>query len=264
MNAMTMIEPTSIGAEEDAVPKHDGPTVRVTIREIREYAYRSLIAAGASAGEAATAADQVLHAELHAGDGLAGLVSDLARGPWSSSGLACTRRPRPVGPPVLEVDCGGRSGELRVCAPIVELVSGEDGPAVAVTTVDLPVSSLLDGVLLTAAVAAGTSVTAMRARSDGAYVVRHATSDGDLAHGALPAADSRLLIDVDGTDDAQALVVITGAALDVAAARLAWSTRDARAERRRHAALHGVQVDEMTWQAVAEQARRFLVPEAGA
>lgn len=263
MNAMTMIEPTSIGAEEDAVPKHDGPTVRVTIREIREYAYRSLIAAGASPGEAAAAADQVLHAELHAGDGLAGLVSDLARGPWPGSGLTCTRRP--AGPSVLEVDCGGRSGELRVGAPIVDLVCGEDGPAtVAVTAGDVPVSSLLDRVLLTAAVTAGTSVVAMRADSEGAYVVRLATPAGDLAHGALPAADRRVLSDVECTDDPHALVVTIGADVEAVGSRLTWYTGDSRAERRREAALHGVWVDEMTWRTVAEHAQRFLVPEEDA
>jgi hypothetical protein len=259
MNTMTVVEPTLIGAEEDAVSQHGGPTVRVTIREIREYAYRALIAAGASAGEAATAAGQVLHAELHAGEGLADLVSDLARGPWSRSGLICTRRPG--GRPVLEVDCGGRSGELRVGAPIVELVAGEAEPAVAVTTADVPVTALLDEALLTAAVGAGTSVTAMRVSSDRAYVVRLATSDGDLAHGALSAADLPLLPGVDGTDETQALVVVTGADVGAAHVRLAWSTRDSRAERRRQAALHGIQVDQVTWRVVAEHAQRFLVPE---
>jgi hypothetical protein len=260
MNTMTVAKPTLIGAEEDAVSQHNGPTVRVTIREVREYAYRALIAAGASAGEAATAAGQVLHAELHAGDGLAGLVADLARGPWSGSGLVCTRRPG--GRPVLEVDCGGRSGELRVGAPIAELVAGEVGAAVAVTTANVPVSSLLDEALLTAAVGVGTSVTAMRASSDGAYAVRLATSDRDLAHGALSAADLPLLPGVDGTDETQALVVLTGADVGPALARLTWSTRDSRAERRRRAALHGIQVDQVTWRVVAEHAQRFLVPEA--
>lgn len=258
MNTM-MVEPWLVGTEEEAVPQHDRPTVRVTIREIHEYTFRALIAVGASAGEATTAAGQVLHAELYAGDGMAGLVSDLARGPWVRSGLTCTRRP--VGRPVLEVDCGGRSGELRVGAPIIELVAGEDGPAAAVTTADLPVTALLDEALLTAAVAAGTSVTAMRASSDGAYVVRLATSDGDLAHGALSAADLPILPGVDGAGETQALLVLAGADVGPGLERLTWSTRSSRAERRREAALQGIQVDAVTWRVVAEHAQRFLVPE---
>lgn len=259
MSTMTVIEPTPVGTEEDVVPQHDGPTVRVAMREIREYAYRALVAAGASAGEAATAAGQVLHAELHAGNGLAGLVVDLARGPWPSSGLACTRTP--AGSQILEVDCGGRSGELRVGAPIIELVAGQDGPAVAVTTADVPVTALLDEALLSAATSCGISVTAMRAGGDGAYVVRLATPDGDLAHGVLPAADRPQVPDVGDTGDTHALVVLTGAEVGSVRARLVRTTRDWRAARRRQAASHGVRVDETTWAVVAEYARRFLVPE---
>lgn len=259
MSAMTVIEPAPVGTEEDAVPHHDGATVRVSIREIREYAYRSLVAAGASAGEAATAASQVLHAELHAGDGLVGLAADLARGPWPSSGLACARRPDRSS--VLVVDCRGRAGALRVGAPVVELVAGEDGPTMAVTTADVAVTPLLDQVLLTAAAAAGTSVTAMRSRPDGAYVVRLATPAGDLAHGVLPAPDRPRLPGIDDADDAQALLVLGGADVGAARTRLARSTPGARAERRRQAASQGVRVDEVTWRLVAEHAQRFLVPE---
>ncbi len=254
MNTMTIISP-KIDAKEDSVPQHDGPTLRVTIREIREYAYRALIAAGASAGEAATAAGQVLHAELHSGDGLTGLVSDLARGPWPRSGLGCTRRS------VLHVDCRGRSGELRVGTPVLEFVAGEDGPAVAVTTADVPVSSLLDGALLSAAAAADTSVTAMRATADAAYALRHATPAGDLAHGVLAGADLLTSSGVDGTGEAEALIVLTGADVGPALARLTWSTRGARDERRRLAAVRGIQVDEASWRIVAEHAQQFLVPE---
>lgn len=259
MNTMTVVEPTATGTEVDAVPQHDGPTVRVSIREIREYAYRALVAARATPGEAATAASQVLHAELHTGDGLAGLVLDLARGPWSRSGLRRMRRPG--GRPVLEVDCGGRSGELRVGAPIVELVAGEAGPAVAVTTADVPVTSLLDEALLAAAVATGTSVTAMRATADGSYVMRHATAEGGLAQGVLVPADVPRLTGVGGMGDAEALVVLTGAAVEPAVVRLSWSTRGERAERRRLAALRGVEAPEATWRVVAQYAQRFLVPE---
>ncbi|MFJ3929011.1 MULTISPECIES: hypothetical protein [unclassified Streptomyces] len=258
MNTMTA-EPTESGVQEVAVPDQHAPAIRVSIREIREYAYRALVGAGAVPGEATTAAGQVLHAELHSGDGLEGLASDLVRGRWSRAGLTCTRPA--AGRRVLDVDCGGRSGELRIGAPIVGLVAGESGPAIAVTSADAAVTSLLDDVLLAAAVTARTEVTALRAREDGAYAVRHATSGGDLAHGVLGPADIPFLPEVGEWAESRPLIVLTSADSGFTSARLAWSTRTERTERRRLAALHGVRADEATWRVVAAYARCFLVPE---
>ncbi len=259
MNAMTMAQPTAPGTEVEAVTQHNGRTTRVTIREIREYAYRALIVSGASPGEAATAAGQVVHAELHADEGVAGLVSDLARGPWPRSGLTCTRRTGPS--PVLEVDGGARSGELRVGAPLVDLAAGEPGSAIVVTTADVPLTSLLDEILLAAAEATGTTVTAIRRSPRGRCGVRHATQEGDLAHGLADLAHVSGLGHVEELFDAEGLLVVTGAAVEPALTRLRWSSPGQRAERRREAALRGVEVDEAVWRELARHAHRFLVPE---
>lgn len=257
MNAITMIEPTVIGTEEAAVEHQVGPTVRVALREIREYAYRALVVSGASPGEAAASAEQVLHAEVHAREGLAGLVTDLARGPWPRAGLSCTRRSAPR--PVLEVSCGEREGELRVGAALVDLAAGEAEPAVVVAAADVPVTSLLDAVLLTAAATSGTIIAAVRRTPNGHFVVRLATRDGDLGDGLL---DAGLASSVAGPDT---LVVLTALRVDEPGlTQLTWSSAADRAVRRREAALHGIEVDAGAWRVVAEQAQLFLVPERDA
>lgn len=260
MNAITMVGPTAIDPEEEAVPQHNGPRVRVAIREIREYAYRALVVAGASPGEAATAAGQVLHAELHTGEGLTGLLSDLTRGAWPRSGLTCSRRSGMR--PVLEVGCGERSGELRVGPHLIDLVAGEAEPAVATTPAEVPVTSLLDAALLAAASATGTTVAAMRPTPRGPYAVRLATGEGDLAHGLIDPAGMSSLAGVDGVSGPGGLIVLTGVpAVEPTLTHLTWSSPAERAERRRGAARHGVEVDETTWRVAAAHAQRFLVPE---
>ena len=72
MTAMT-IERSSAASR---TPKHQ---IRVSVREIRETAWRALFAAGLSAGEAASAADVITAMELHEGTGLAALDDQLRR-----------------------------------------------------------------------------------------------------------------------------------------------------------------------------------------
>lgn len=260
MNAITMVEPTIISTEEDAVSRQAGPTVRVALREIREYAYRALVVSGASPGEAAAAADQVLHAEVHAREGLTCLVADLARGTWPRAGLGCTRGSGPR--PVLEVSCGERSGELRLGAALVDLAAGEEGPAVITTGADVEVTSLLDAALLTGASTSGTTIAAMRRAPNGHGVVRLATRDGDLAWGPLDPHAASVLAGRGGLDG---LVVLTGVQIeDRLRTQLTWSGAAQRAAQRREAALRGIEVDAATWRTVADQAQHFLVPERDA
>jgi hypothetical protein len=256
MNTITTLGPPPVDTEEETVPQHAAPSIRVAIREIREYSYRALVAAGASHGEAATAAGQVLHAELHAGEGLTGLVSDLARGAWPREGLTCSRRSGSRS--VLDVECEGRSGALRVGPYVIDLAAGEAEPAVVTTRAEVSVNSMLDDPMLAAARTTGTTVAAMRLMSRRPTLVRVATPEGNLAHGEL---DPTIL----GRDDLVGLegfVVITGVrATEASLARSTWSTPAQRAERRRAAARQGVNVDSATWRVVASHAQRFLVPE---
>ncbi len=254
---MTVMEPVATDAEETAAPQRHGAALRVTIREIREYAYRALIASGASPGEAASAAGQVLHAELHHGEGLSGLAADLSRGSWPREGLSCTRRRGEVS--ILEVDCGSRSGALRIGGPIVDLVAGEVGPAAALTSAEIRLSALVDDPMIAAAAAADTTLTAFQQTPRGHFLVRQATPQGELGEGRTVQAPSVSGMETFGS--AWTLVLLAGAVDDTTRAHLTWSTPGQRAERRRGAARTGVQVDEVTWSVVAAHAKRFLVPE---
>jgi hypothetical protein len=261
MNTITTLGPLTIDTKEETVPQHAGPGIRVAIREIREYSYRALVATGASHGEAATAAGQVLHAELHAGEGLTALVSDLARGAWPREGMTCSRRSGARS--VLEVDCGGRSGALRVGPYVIDLVAGETEPAVVTTTADVQVNSMLDEPMLAAARMTGTTVTAMRLISSAPSLIKVATPEGNLAHGQLDPTAPGSLVGMDDLVGLEGFVVTTGVpAAEASLARLTWSTPAQRAERRSAAARHGCQVDSAAWQVVASHAQRFLVPEA--
>lgn len=249
--------------EEELVSVQEESTIRVSIREVREYSYRALVVAGASPGEAAAAAEQVLHSELYAGAGLARLAVDLASGPWPADGLACIRRPVGVGVrPVIEVDARARAGELRVGLPVIELAAGEPEPVAVVTSADVALSGLLDHALLSAARVASTTVAAVGGTSCGAAELRLATADGRLGQGSVDmAGDPPLLAGLGELVESHRLVVLTGVAV-TAFGGLRWSDPGERAELRRTAARRGLEVDRTTWQIVAAQAYRFLVPES--
>ncbi|TGN65808.1 hypothetical protein EXE59_18995 [Nocardioides eburneiflavus] len=261
MNTCTTLDASAFDSEEDTVPQLTGANIRVAIREIREYSYRALVAAGASPGEAATGASQVLHAELHAGVGLTGLVADLARGAWPREGLSCARRAGAR--TILQVDCAGRSGGLRVGPYVIDLAAGETEPAVVTTSAEVAVDSMLNDPLLAAARMTGTSVTAIQLLPHEPSLVTMATPEGNLAHGELDPAAIVSLLDTDDLVGLEGFVVATGVrTTETSLARLTWDTPGQRAERRLAAARHGVDVDRATWRVVASHAQHFLVPEA--
>ncbi|MFF2502449.1 hypothetical protein ACFVTY_03535 [Streptomyces sp. NPDC058067] len=93
--------------------------VRVAVREIREAAFRALIAAGASGGEAATAAELVVLGEVLDGEGILALVDELDRVPRGRAPLSrdedtlavlqdpAHRGPLLLGPPAAELAAAG-------------------------------------------------------------------------------------------------------------------------------------------------------------
>lgn len=99
-------------------------TVRVSLREIRECAFRALTAHGASHGEAWTAARLVLHASVLDVSAIGVLVADLAQPMWS-------RTPQTAAPGRSERDlCLGTYATNRVLreGPLaIDTVCGEDG-----------------------------------------------------------------------------------------------------------------------------------------
>lgn len=249
MNVTTLMPEPRQDAEETAMAQ-TRQQVRVAIREIREYAYRALIVVGASSGEATTAAEQVVHAELHAGAGLTGLAAALRTGAWPTAPLSLTRDDAGG----VHLDCLGAACELRLSVALTDVVAGEAGEVDVTSQGAVALTAVWDAVLLSAAAASGSEVSAVMHGTRSPAGVRLATPEGDLVFG-------RLRLDGAGAR-APWIEVRTGAnarpcALDVHDR----STAHDRAARRRRAAQYGLVVDAATWTVVADHAQQFLVPE---
>ncbi|RYU14836.1 hypothetical protein [Nocardioides iriomotensis] len=243
---------TPFDVEETAMDQ-SAHRVRIAIREVREYAYRALVVAGASPGEAMSAAEQVVHAELHEGDGLAGLARTLTRGPWPTQPLTMVR----VATGVLDVRCGDVADELQLSTVLTDLAAGEAGRVCVSTDSSMDVNGLWDSALVAAAVSTAADVVVIGYGDLGRAEVRLATAAGDLVVGRMP--------EVHGSPRAARVEVRVGPSSrprDLAV--LSRSTVAERATRRRQAAQRGVSVDSSTWAVVADHAKRFLVPEVDA
>ncbi|MGN6129804.1 MAG: hypothetical protein ACTHOK_05630, partial [Nocardioidaceae bacterium] len=121
---------------------------RVSIRDIRESAYRALVAHGASHGEAATAAEQVLHAEMHHSSGLTALLTDLALPTWPHTGMTLTRRATASELEVSVVSGPGRGNPLRAGCLLAELAASQPDRAGVVCSPDVTVlDATIDSVL---------------------------------------------------------------------------------------------------------------------
>lgn len=252
MNTATLMSETRDDAEERAM-EQTRQQMRVAIREIREYAYRALIVAGASPGEATTAAEQVVHAELHAGEGLTGLASALIAGSWPAATLRLTRS----GEGTVEV-VADLTSVLRLSAVLPDVAAGEEGEANITCRSAVAVTSLWDAALLTACATTGTEVAAIRYDAGAPARVRLASPDGDLVVGHVPL---HAVADAARTG----VAVRTGATARPSGLEvLARSTATERAARRRRAAQSGLTVDAATWTVVAAHAQQFLVPEVDA
>lgn len=226
----TMLEKT-VNTE---TPDDPAVRVRVSLREIREVAYRALVAHGACPGRAPAAADQVLEAELHHGAGLAGLLDDLARGPWDAGGLAVRRTTR-AGRELLEVDSPDAGSPLRVGQLVADLACAAGAVAVPGLRRAGP---LLAGALVSAASANGVALAAVDTGGE-AWV---ATPEGAVVRERDRAAPP------EGT---AVLVVEPPPGADPGA----------RAARRRTAAREGLLVDAATFARAYDAARAYLVPE---
>ena len=243
---------------------HETPTraERVSIRDIRESAYRALVAHGASHGEAATAADQVLHAELHSSSGLTALLADLALPTWPGTGMTLTRHAPASGCNVCVVSGPGRGNLLRAGCLLTELAASRQEPDTVVCSPDQSVlDTTIDFLLLEAASVAGQPVAAVLVGEDGGPVAARA---GDPAGGAGAVDATDVLPDSLQEPLRQSLVHPGVAVLRVSEVKPGpgWVTADACASRRRQAAAVGVLVEAQAWQAAYAAARGFLVPEA--
>ncbi|MET3143919.1 UNVERIFIED_ORG: hypothetical protein ABIB19_003333 [Arthrobacter sp. UYEF10] len=155
------------------------PTVRLAMREVREAAYRALMARGASNAEAQAAARQVLFAEVHHGTGLATLASWLREASWALDALTYIRSTTPAGQS-FAVDSGSRCDALVHGVLLVDVASTGVGSEVLCNGVEHD-SHLLDEALLNAAASSGFTVV-HRSAGD-ANRTTFATPTGDLGTG---------------------------------------------------------------------------------
>ncbi len=225
-----------------------GPTTRVAIREIREAAFRALVAVGASPAEAKVASEQVLFDELHRGTGLVGLLGELSCGPWARMGMAC-ERDHTHQPPTVRVFGTEGSSALRQGALLADLLAVEK-PGTLVLAQDLSaVSSLLDEPLIRTARSTGSFVVAAH-RTPESVDLRVAAPDGSI--GASWSSTGP-----------EALPLGVSLARREAGPRspTTWLTADQQRFTRAAAAQHGQQVDAARWAQVVTAARTYLVPE---
>lgn len=226
-----------------------GQRTRVALREIRETAFRALVAVGASTGQADTAAGQVLDAELHHGAGLRGLLEDLRLGPWRDGAV-------PVRNDETHRVVGGAAATdtLRLGVHLVELAVARPGSRPAVSAMPLPLDPLLDDLLMRASGQVGSPVCAATSLSN-RLAVRVATPEGAVAWG-----DHGLIVSTVPSAPAARLTVFVASEVDHTMGQ--WQLRESRDAHRRRAAREGLYVDTTVWDPAYEAARAYLVPDA--
>lgn len=251
-------------------------TTRVSLRDIREAAFRALSAHGASHGEARTASRMVLQAELTHGGGLAALLDDLRREPWSRTPVEVAPVPGDgaVGPGILVLGSAAVNRLLREAPLAIELVAGDrDARAVGVPCAVADGSALLDSLSIEIARGSGADVAVIicapvqsspTPTSDGAGrnagrasgQLRLARPDGSVGIGALghlpPVFEQAM-----GCPGVMALRDIE----HLGDVDLSWISADDRAHARAQAAANGVTVDTGIWGDVYAACRRYLVPD---
>jgi hypothetical protein len=246
------------------VPEEAGliGTGHVSLRETRESAYRALVAHGASHGEAAGAAEQVLDAEIHHGTGLAALLADLAAPAWPPTGMTVTRHQ--TGSSVILVLAGpDRSSALRQGCLLTELHASQQDHATVVCSEDrYDADATFDALLLDAASISGRCVAVTGVAPGGVATSGRAA---DRSGGVGPVEPADVLPDGLGPLLARllplgGLAVVRPRQLRAAAG---WRTAEVRDAVRREAAWGRLLIERRTWDAVHAAARRFLVPDLG-
>lgn len=232
-----------------AMPVHE--SVRVSLREIRESGFRALSAAGASHGEAWTAARMVLDAELQGGLGIEVLLADLERGRWPQDGVDLVEtEAEPL--PVTRLGTAQSNRLLRHGPLAVIVATAEPGSGGVFVPGALPGLSCLEAVLLEAALGQQQAVGVLRtgAGRDGAY--RVALSDGSLGSGRTDAGGP------DITQEGLWVVAPSPQAL-LDGPHLTWVSAQERADRRAEAARNGCLVEATAWRRLYAESRRYLV-----
>jgi len=239
--------------------RHAAASTRVAVRQVREASFRALIAAGASGGEAAAAAELVTTTEIHFGAGLAALLEELPRVPRDKIGIAChgdhpailadpaARGPLLLLPPAVDMTLTGRAvflPGLRWYA-IVQAALSSAAEHHSTTLAAVAVSN------------AGTIVGAALASPDGSVdwpANEHLSTCGVLPgwSGITPVLES-----LPAGRPGLLLTTLTTEPDHVCRYPIAEQQR-----RMGTALREGTEVDAVTWSAAYAASRAFLVPEA--
>lgn len=233
-------------------------TVRVSLRDISESAYRAFRAHGATHGEASITAQMVLQAEISGGRGIEAIVEDRAAPPWSQQPLDLSDVSSGAGTHL--VLQSGLGGWIRVAPFAVELLASADARITAIplvaarqgtTVVDL---TLLDALTQELSRVCGVGFAAV---SVPAGLVRWARPDGSMGIGAVeetPASWHEGLL-------AGGVVVMRDAS-HLRTADLRWVGPGERRQARAALGRAGVQVDSVLWYRARAAARGFSSPRA--
>ncbi len=250
---------------------------RVSLRDVREATTRALIAHGASHGEAQTAAAMVLEAELADGSGLAALIEDLTREPWSRTPITTTTTTtRVASPPGREADrttslvLGSATVNrlLREAPLAVELIAGDPDPGVVAVPCSVASASLLDAVMIEVAVISGVDVVVLVCAAPGPVATR-STHDGTPSWGELRVAGPDGSVRISSLSawpsawrdvfDGPGIVAVR--ALDRPDELTGREvTAEDRVRVRVRAAEQGLSVQTEIWRQVYDASRRYLVP----
>ncbi|WP_406134901.1 hypothetical protein [Streptomyces sp. NBC_01089] len=247
----------------------DGAGHRVAVREIREAAFRAVVAAGASSGEAATAADLVVLGEVLDGTGVRALADELDRVPQGRHPVSCSGDTL-----VVLHDPAGR-GPLLLGPQAADLAAAGRHPVLLPGAWTPPV----EWILVSAAARTRTPLLATRIRADGSpgacalatadSTVHRADHPGAFEPGAFggphdgPAADTtgpRMAVP---PGEGVLLSRWNGAARtpDLLAGLTPARTPARQHERFATALTHGLRVAPEPWATVYAASRRYLVPE---
>ncbi|KWR70618.1 hypothetical protein RN04_12155 [Arthrobacter sp. W1] len=226
------------------------PTVRLAMREVRESAYRALMARGASNAEAQAAARQVLFAEVHFGTGLNALATWLQDGAWTPGALEYTRTETATGMSYA-VAGTARCHALIHGVLLAEVAGAGTGNEVLCNAVDHE-CHLVDEALLNAALVTGRTVVHRSAGK--ANRTTYATPTGELGTGFSSADQDAPHTGPRGPHGSRFYTALTPPAGDFAV-----STEAERTGHRVALAHSGIEVDASLWAHVRAVAAGYLV-----
>ncbi|WP_328334724.1 MULTISPECIES: hypothetical protein [unclassified Streptomyces] len=245
--------PTGAGTDRDRT----GSGFRVAVREIREAAFRAVVAAGASSGEAATTADLVVLGEVLDGAGILALADELDRVPRGRHPVTCS------GDPLLVLHDPARRGLLLLGPSAADLAAAGARPVL------LPGAwtPSVEWILVSAAARTGTPLLATRIRADGSPgACALATADSTVYRAPRPGAlGPQHTVDASGQHDAgrpgEGILLSRWngdpRTLELPPARTTAHHHECFAT----VMTHGLRVDPGPWATVYGASRRYLVPE---